>query len=106
MTRAGLALVCGDFKHALHHHPLSFIGVPLVMLWGVHASLLFLFGRSLRLLDVAGQQLTSARFAWLWWGLLALLLGVWVARFYGAFGGPATLHLTPAAPRLFERAQE
>lgn len=106
MTRAGLALFHGDLKHAFAFHPLSFVGVPLVVLWSLHASLKFLFGRSLRSLEVLGQKLTSARSAWLWWCLLALLLGVWVARFSGSFGGPATLHLAPGAPRVWERVIE
>lgn len=82
LLRAARRLLAGDLQGALHLHPLSPLLVPLVAL-----SLGWLAlgqprvpRRSLR---VAGAVL---------FGLLAVsLVGVWVARFFGVWGGPASV---------------
>jgi hypothetical protein len=86
LTRATVAMLHGDFTAALHLHPLAPVLVPL-------------FGGALFLVlfdYVRGPERPRATPAW--WtsraatiafsGLLVALLGVWVARFAGYFGGP------------------
>jgi hypothetical protein len=83
MTRAARLAAHGDFVGALHMHPLWIVVLPaLGIVLGV---------------EVVGYVRTGA------WGasakiphvkqagyvILALLLVVWIARFFGAFSGPA-----------------
>jgi hypothetical protein len=86
LTRATVAMLHGDFASALRLHPLSPVLVPLF--GGALALVLFDY--------VRGPERPRAVPAW-WTSraatagfsvLLALLLGVWVARFAGYFGGP------------------
>ena len=89
LTRATLALLRGDVAGALRLHPLVFVLAPL-----------FAFALGVSLLDYVrgGPANATTRLAtWLSvrartraaWGLLALALVVWGARFAGYFGGPA-----------------
>lgn len=89
LTRATLDLVEGHLSAALHMHPLVLIVSPLYI-GGVLASV-YAFIRG----PVPGR--VPGPFA-RWFGRVigpiagvtfALLLIVWVARFYGYFGGPA-----------------
>ena len=83
-TRAGLALLSGDPARALAFHPLSPLVVPLVaLLVGANAAAYVLRGRWAVVEGLRGKRVTIAALA-----LGALLLGVWIARFLGAFGGP------------------
>ncbi len=85
LTRATLLVVQGDLRGALAMHPLVWLVTPLVAL--------------LVALELRGYAMTRA------WGasarvrgmkpamlvVAALLFGVWIARFLGAFGGPVSI---------------
>lgn len=87
MTRAAKALLHGDFARAVTLHPLSPLVVPLAAtLLASHAVRYVRDGapiatgripRSLELVCAA---------------LALLLFGVWIARFFGFFGGPVSVH--------------
>jgi hypothetical protein len=87
LTRATLALLRGDFRAALHLHPLVFVLSPL-----------FAYALGSSLFDyVRGFPSGTARFTARFSerarygaaaGLLVVALGVWGARFAGYFGGP------------------
>lgn len=85
LTRATLALFHGHVAEALRLHPLSPIAGPLVVGGLIFASLFFVrHGRW------PAQSGPSARWvAALGITLWALLIGVWLLRFHGVFGGPA-----------------
>ncbi|MGC4092378.1 MAG: DUF2752 domain-containing protein [Polyangiaceae bacterium] len=95
LTRATLALLRGDLHAALHFHPLVFVLAPLFA--GAMLSALWDYVRGPA--RVAPSRLRAspwlARAGWL---LLALVLGVWVARFFGAFGGPAPVRALGGSP--------
>ncbi len=88
LTRATLALLHGEVARALHFHPLA----PLL-------SPLFAAALGKVLLDYVRAApprpgptwWTSRTATWLASALLVLLLGVWVARFAGYFGGPVAV---------------
>lgn len=97
LTRAALALAVGDLERALGLHPLS----PLVLPWFALVAAGALVrgtarraglepGAAPRWVDGVARALERAAPL-----LLVLLVGVWVARFFGAFGGPVpvTSHL-------------
>lgn len=80
LTRATIALLHGDVHGAFVAHPLVFVALP-----GTVALLLHATSRgpvSARSENVA--TIFSA-------ALLVLLVSVWLARFAGAFGGPAAV---------------
>jgi hypothetical protein len=86
MTRATLALLRGDFGRALAIHPLALVIVPLAigaLVTGatayVRTGAAFGAGRAPRALELVGAA------------LVILLLGVWLARFAGYFGGPVSV---------------
>jgi hypothetical protein len=89
MTRAALALLHGDVHGAIALHPLAPLFVPLVAV---------IVGKAL--VDyVRGSPPAPPERAW-WAGrasvwlasaLLALLVGLWIARFAGYFGGPVAV---------------
>lgn len=80
LTRAAWALLHGEWRHALELHPLAPLVVPLVP----GAGLALLAQDVRRAPPAVPGRLTT----FLLWALCALLLGVWLARFAGAFGGP------------------
>jgi hypothetical protein len=78
LGRAGLELLHGDVVSAVTLHPLSPIAlpaVPLAVAW--NAGLSSRYAPRVRRIVAAAALL-----------LVGALLGVWVARFTGAFGGP------------------
>jgi hypothetical protein len=85
LTRATLALLHGDFAAALRFHPLAPLLAPLFA--GALAKVLIDYVRGGQPRPAPGwwTSRTTTLFAS---GLLALILGVWVARFAGYFGGP------------------
>lgn len=85
MTRATLAALHGDFATTYRYHPLAILMVPLLGAYAAaHALSYIRHGVS--------QVDTFVTGKWIDRGILLLLIamvGVWVARFFGAFGGPA-----------------
>jgi hypothetical protein len=83
LTRAaGLALT-GHFVAATRMHPLWFIVLPLVGFVIVADSLAYVRGAWTR------SVLEHARTSPVAIGVVALMIAVWIARFFGMFGGPA-----------------
>ena len=86
MTRATLALLRGDFMRAVTIHPLAPAIAPIAIGLLVMQAIGYLrtgesFGtaRVPRVLELLGAA------------LVVLLFGVWLARFFGCFGGPVSL---------------
>ncbi len=85
MTRATLALLRLDWAEAVRWHPLSPICVPLVALLCAEGVASYVQQRNV----AWATRLTSGRFGgWLWVGLGAALIAIWLARFFGYLGGP------------------
>jgi hypothetical protein len=86
LTRATVAMLHGEVGAALHFHPLAPILVPLF--GGAVALVLvdYVRGPTRRRLVPAWWTSRAATYAFS--GLLAVLVGVWLARFAGYFGGP------------------
>ena len=90
LSRAALALAMGDVPGALGLHPLAPVILPWVGLMAAGALLRGVDGESVTPVASRARPLSALtraadRAAPL---LLVLLVGVWVARFLGAFGGP------------------
>lgn len=85
LTRAALALIHGDLREAVRLHPLAPVVVPLVAGFVAYACVVYLrhgrwpgaSGHAARWIAIVGIAMWT------------LLVGVWLARFHGAFGGPA-----------------
>jgi hypothetical protein len=93
LTRAALALLGGHFAAAWRFHPLIYVVVPCVVVFGAKTILDVATRRdadtrpAVRVHDRRRDRLLSMVA-----GLgLALLLGVWVARAFGALGGPVAV---------------
>ncbi len=85
MTRATLHALHGDFAASFRFHPLAMIIVPLLAIYAsAHAVSYIRHGVSKVDSIVNGKWIDRGLIL-----LLLTLLGVWVARFFGAFGGPA-----------------
>ncbi|HMI86718.1 MAG TPA: DUF2752 domain-containing protein [Polyangiaceae bacterium] len=86
MTRATVALLRGEVAQAIALHPLSPVIVPCATGWIVAQTVGYVRGRgTLRGARIPRSvELLAAALAF-------LLLGVWVARFFGFFGGPVSL---------------
>ncbi|MCU0690133.1 MAG: DUF2752 domain-containing protein [Polyangiaceae bacterium] len=84
MTRATLAALHGNLAESLRLHPLAIILVPLLTVYAcAHAISYIRHGVSR-----VDQVFTGKWIDRLIVMLLVAMLGVWVARFFGAFGGP------------------
>jgi hypothetical protein len=84
LTRASLRLLRGDLAGALAFHPLVPVVLPLALAFaGTNAFYYVTRGRWGFVDGLTGRAFTAAAAA-----LVALMVGVWVARFFGAFGGP------------------
>lgn len=87
LTRATLALLHGEIRSALRFHPLVFLAAP--MYFGVIGSLAFGYVRGgVEKLPTARLSKIISAFAIVTFVLLML---VWAARFFGAFGGPVPI---------------
>jgi hypothetical protein len=84
LGRATLALFAGDLGAAVHAHPLAPVLSPLI-LGGLayNAAVYVRRGRWGAAEGLQGRALTAVVAV-----LFALLIGVWLARFLGFFGGP------------------
>ncbi len=86
LTRAALALAHGDFVGAFAFHPLSFALVPLVgAVVAVHVARYVSTG------TLSGAAPLPRAIEIVSAALVVLLIGVWVARLFGFFGGPVAL---------------
>jgi hypothetical protein len=84
LTRAAIAIALGRLDEALRLHPLSIVLVPTVGGAMAYNALVYVReGRFTAATSLQGRWVTAA----------AVVLGVaglviWIARFFGAFGGP------------------
>lgn len=104
LTRASLALVRGDIATAVRLHPLAPLLAPLALSVAGLALVRFVRGDS----EPGPNWLarSSPRLVTTLAGVLVVLVvGVWLARFFGAFGGPVPVHSLPGAPFAEERAR-
>ncbi len=85
MTRATWALLRGDLHAALHFHPLVLVILPTLLVFFAVNGVVYLRDGRWNYLDAKSGKWWTAG-AWLY---AAVALGVWIARFFGAFGGPA-----------------
>jgi hypothetical protein len=95
LTRATLALLHGDLRAAVRLHPLSPLIAPLFFALVATAAKTYLEG------PPATPPAHRMPTRWLnlaAWFLFLLVFGVWVARFFGAFGGPVPVRSLPGAP--------
>lgn len=84
LTRATLALLHGDVASAVHFHPLVFVVTPVVGLVLAHHAYAYVRGAEPSPIDARRRRFENA--AWIVFGAAMILL--WIARFFGAFGGP------------------
>jgi hypothetical protein len=87
LTRATLALLSGDFRTAFHLHPLVVPLAPLVAGVAIAATL-DLLRAGVHAETRLKRFLRSRVFSVFAVGLLTAVVGVWLARFAGLFGGP------------------
>jgi Protein of unknown function (DUF2752) len=87
LTRATLAMFRGDLSAALRFHPLVFLATP--MYFGVLGSIAWGYVRG-GVEKIPSGRLTKFLSA-LALTTFVLLMGVWLARFFGAFGGPVEI---------------
>jgi hypothetical protein len=86
LTRATLAIAQGDVMRALALHPLSIVLVPIVgFACAVHALRYVRTGSAWN--RARPSRMTEAALA----ALALLLIAVWIARFFGCFGGPVAI---------------
>lgn len=84
LTRATLALAAGRFEESFYLHPLAVVISPLVVgLLGYNAVMYIANGKWSAVEAKQGPWITALVVVV---GAAALL--VWIARFFGAFGGP------------------
>lgn len=87
LTRATMAALHGHLGEAFHMHPLFFLAAPFNALALIYGSWLLLapkrFQPSNEKLFSAGKRIGQAYIV-----ISILLTVLWVARFFGAFGGP------------------
>lgn len=83
LTRATMSLARGDSAASLHMHPLAVPALLVLSLVLVHTTL-----------AVAERDASRPLPPWLLrisQGMLVLLFALWIARFFGAFGGPVPI---------------
>lgn len=79
LSRATFALLRGDLHAALAVHPLVLVALPAALALSLHATSTHTAPSRERLAVIASAV------------LLVLFVAVWLARFAGAFGGPAPI---------------
>ena len=94
MTRAMLAVFKGRFAESWHHHPLALVAVPVLLLYAAaHGAAYVKAG------DMRNVGWLTGRWAdRVLMGLMMAMIGLWVARFFGAFGGPAEVSSSALLP--------
>lgn len=87
LSRATMALLRGDFAVAFRIHPAVFIVLPVLGL--------YMLGQVATYVNPEWKRLAKLlRNKWLERAIIAMMLVVvalWVARFFGAFGGPVSV---------------
>jgi hypothetical protein len=84
LTRATLALAGGHFHEALRFHPFVMIVSPIIILaFSYNAFTYVTKGRWAATEAAQGRWITGISIV-----LGVAMIAVWVARFFGAFGGP------------------
>jgi hypothetical protein len=86
LSRAGRQLLSGELDAALVLHPLSPLVVPLVAAGVVCAVRVERWGALHPALSCTNARTAADAASVI---LAAALVAVWIARFWGAFGGPA-----------------
>lgn len=84
MSRAAAALVRGDLHEMLHMHPLSPVILPVVGYITLRIAV-----RSLGFTWPERLTWNIELPSWVYSVAIVVLLGVWIARFAGYFGGPS-----------------
>lgn len=84
LTRATIAALHGDFAGSFHHHPLAVLMVPFVA-WLLLRNVVGYVARG-----VWGEaERKTGRVMNAFFVVIAFaMFAVWIARFFGAFGGP------------------
>lgn len=87
LTRATFALLRGHVEEAVHFHPLVFLVTPVVAVAFTYNAITYVRrGDWFASERVSGKWVNRA-----WIALGVLMIGVWIARFFGAFGGPVAV---------------
>lgn len=89
LTRATLAALHGHFGEAFHLHPLVFLVTPVYAFVITSLSWSYVRGGMHRLPSKRASVIASVGA----FVFLILVMGVWVSRFFGAFGGPVPVHM-------------
>jgi hypothetical protein len=84
LTRASIALLHGDLHAAAHMHPLVFVVTPVIAISFTYNAYAYVRrGQWFASEGLKGRWVTAA-----WIALGAAMIFLWIARFFGAFGGP------------------
>jgi hypothetical protein len=84
LTRATLAVLHGDLHEAVRLHPLVFVVTPVIALAFSYNAIQYVRrGQWFASEKLSGRWVNAA---WITLGVAMILL--WIARFFGAFGGP------------------
>jgi hypothetical protein len=87
LTRATLAMAHGHLDEALRYHPLAPIMSPVVLVaFAINGVSYVAKGRWTASETAQGRWITRAAFV-----LAVAMMVLWVARFFGAFGGPVSV---------------
>lgn len=84
LTRATLAMLHGDFAAAIRFHPLAPVVAPVLIGGLLIASYGYVRGGA----NTANRRLEGRWIAGIGIVMCVAMFVVWVARFFGAFGGP------------------
>jgi len=86
MTTATRALLRFDLRGAMHQNPLAPIVIPFVVLFSAAEIASYVRTGEIGFWSQPGKTKSAVRIAGI--AMCAALFFVWVARFFGAFGGP------------------
>jgi len=84
LTRATIAAMHGDFVGSFHHHPLALIMAPLLAWFLVRNAYGYVARGKWGEVDEKRGKLLDVLLIIVAFAMIA----VWLARFFGAFGGP------------------
>ena len=84
LTRASIHMLHGDVHAAFHMHPLVFVVTPVIAVAFTYNA--YAYVRRGQWFASEGLKAKWITAAWIVLGVAMMLL--WIARFFGAFGGP------------------